>query len=162
MLVGIIFLLSGLLGLVDTVSPQRMALARAYGDVIGFILYVGFLSVGLVIGGGVLCLKNRTDLGKLRLLFKGNFRFPSARQVAANLLASKAAIVFLGLALYALITPYLGYALTTFLFFLGIFGWQGYKWSLRNLILSLSTTVAFAAFGRIADIPVPMGFVTLW
>jgi hypothetical protein len=59
---GIIFMLVGLLGLVDTLSPQRLAQAQAYEDLLGFALYPGFLSVVLVIGGGVLCIRNRADL----------------------------------------------------------------------------------------------------
>ncbi len=164
MLGGLIFLLSGLLILVNTVSPQHEMLAGTYDG--GFIdqgLYLGIFSVGLIIGGSVLCFQNRAKLGKLRPLFNGKLRFLSVlQQVATNLLANKAAIVFLGFGLYALITPYLGYAMTTFLFFFGIFGWQGYKWSLRNLVLSLITTMAFVAFARIASIQLPMGFVKLW
>ncbi len=157
MVEGILFLLLGLFGLLDTVRPQRVVQAKAYGDFIGTLLYVGFLSAGLLIGGVVLCIKNRSDLGKLRMLFGGNLPFRSARKTAASFFSSKVAIAFLTLAFYAGITPYLGYVLSTFLFFLGIFGWQGYKWSLRNLVLSLVTALAFAAFAHIAEIPLSMG-----
>jgi hypothetical protein len=160
MLGGIIFILIGLLGLIDTLAPQRLAQARAYGDFVGFMLYVGLLSAGILIGGCVLCFKNRADLGKLRSFFNMNLRFSSARQVSADLLESKSFITFLILGHYALITPFLGYAITTLLFFFVLFGWGGYKWSLRNLVLSLITTVAFVALAHIAEIPVPAGFLS--
>jgi hypothetical protein len=158
---GIIFMLVGLLGLMDTLSPQRLAQAQAYEDLLGFALYPGFLSVVLVIGGCVLCIRNRADLVKLRPLFSGNLHFPSARRVVSNLLTNKPIIAFSALYLYALVTPYLGYPLATLLFFYGVFGWQGYKWSLRNLLLSLIMAVAFTAFAHIADVPMPEGFVAL-
>lgn len=154
---GFILFLLGLLGLVDTITPQRIDQARAYGDFIGTLLYVGFLSAVLAIGGGILCFQNRADLGKLMPALKGNLRLSSIRKVTVNLSASKSALAFLAVGLYILMTPYLGYVLSTFLFFLVIFGWQGYRWSLRNLVLSLIMAVAFSAFAHVADIPVPMG-----
>jgi hypothetical protein len=81
--------------------------------------------------------------------------------VVFNLLTNKPIIAFSALYLYALITPYLGYPLATLLFFYGVFGWQGYKWSLRNLLLSLIIAVAFTAFTHIAGVPMPEGFVAL-
>ena len=161
MLGGIIFILVGLLGLTDTLTPQRLAQARAYGDLVGFMLYVGLLSAGLVIGGCILCFKNRADFGKLGSFFNVNLRSSSARQVSANLLESMGFVAFLILGLYALIMPFLGYAITTLLFFFVLFGLGGYKWSLRNLVLSLITTVAFVALAYLGEIPVPAGFL-LW
>jgi len=158
---GIILMILGVVCLVDTVSPQRIEQARVYGDLIGFVLYGGFLSLVPIIGGGVLCLWHRADLGKLRPLFNGSLRFPSVRRVVSTVLANKPIIAFSALILYLLLMPYMGYALTTFVFFYAVYGWQGFKWSLRNIMLSLVTVTAFLTLVYFAGIPVPKG-IMLW
>jgi len=139
------------LGIADTLRLSSVIRPDGtFHDVVGPDRYLGAISVGLLLCGVWILVKN----------LKGGRHTPIQKGESGGSQVNQVVLVVFVLVLYAFAMPILGYLLATCLFFPIIYFIFGVRPWLKSIIIGLSTTAVFyAIFEYFAEMPLPKGLL---